>query len=230
MNKSPDTGANVYEALKQVYMKNNCPSASDIFGTIGSLGIKGVDEDNVTIIINAEAPQIADITDDYAKLAGIADKEIAAMKSGKIEKTAAKGGKKKKGGKKNKKDKKSKGGAASGGGGSAANVKAGPKPKVNYNATPLTERKKWAFQMADSLPTPRARDVSSWGPGEVGDFISKIPIFGLNEWYGNKFKESGVSGKMFLECNEQKLIKWGIDKKCHRARFRAEALAMKRRG
>ena len=102
---------------------------------------------------------------------------------------------------------------------------------VKLNAiVKFTERKKWAFQMADALPTPRARDVASWGPAEVGDFISKIPIFGLNEWYGNKFKESGVSGKMFLECNEQKLIKWGIDKKCHRARFRAEALAMKRRG
>ena len=172
-----------------------------------------------------EAPQIADITDDYGKMAGDADKEIAAMKSGKVEKTKAKGGKKKKGGKKAKKGK-----ANGGGGGSTANVKAGPKPVPDYKATPLTERKKWAFQMADSLPTPRARDVSSWGPSEVGDFIAKIPIFGLNEWYGNKFKESGVSGKMFLECNEQKLIKWGIDKKCHRARFRAEALAMKRRG
>ena len=225
MSKSPDAGGNIYEALKTVYSKNNCPTGADISATVGSLGIKGFDEENVTIIVNAEAPQIADITDDYAKLAQAAEKEIEAMKSGKVEKAEPKAGK---GGKKGKK--KGKSGKKAGGGGGGGAVKAGPKPKVNYNATPLAERKKWAFQMADNLPTPRARDVSSWGAAEVGDFISKIPIFGLNEWYGNKFRESGVSGKMFLECNEQKLIKWGIDKKCHRARFRAEALAMKRRG
>eukprot|EP00483_Globobulimina_turgida_P000970 UN00972 len=109
-------------------------------------------------------------------------------------------------------------------------VKAGVKPKVDYNAVTLAERKKWAFKMCDNLPTPRSREVIRWSPQQIGDFIAKIPIFGLNEWYGSKFKECGVSGKMFLECNEQKLIQWGIDRKCHRARFRAEALAMKRRG
>jgi len=187
----------------------------------------------VSRVADADAPQIGSISEDYGAVADAAAKEIEAMKAGKAAEAPTiqpgKGGAKKKGKKKGAKAKKagaSAGAAKKGGGGD----KAGPRPKVNYEATPFEERKQWAFGMAEQLPTPRAGDVGRWGPDEVADFVQKVPIFGLHEWYAASFRENGVTGKMFLECDERALEKWGVDRKCHRARFRAEALAMKRRG
>jgi len=250
MKNGADTATKIYEALKAVYANNKYPSAQEILAAVSAFGVSGIDDVNLTLMQNAEPPKIADITDDYGALAQVANQEIEEMsgykEGGKPKKGAGKKGKKgakgKKGGAKKaspakgKKGKKADAGGGGGaeepaaGGGGGGDVKAGPKPKVDYNSTPLDARKKWSFEMAEKLPTPKANDVASWSANDVGNFIAKIPIFGLNEWYGNKFKESGVTGKMFLDCNEQKLVKWGIDKKCHRARFRAEALAMKRRG
>eukprot|EP01083_Nonionella_stella_P269881 913480_1 len=221
-------GQNVYDGLKDLYSKNKYPSQNDIFSVIGSLGVQNINDD-ISCNINALQPVPADnITDDYQNLNTEAIKEIEAIKSGKISSGGGGGGKisssKGKGGKSSKKRKSESLGPSS------AGVLAGPKPKIDYASTSLSERKKWSFKMCDNLPTPNSSQVKNWSVNQIGDFISKIPIFGLNEWYGKKFKESNVNGKMFLESNEQKLIKWGIDRKCHRARFRAEALAMKRRG
>merc|ERR1712083_1098558 len=138
--------------------------------------------------------------------------EIEGVKAGKVAKSAVKG-KGKKSGKKGKGRASRKSGGAAGGGG------AGPKPTVDYKATPLEKRKKWAFEMASKVPTPSASQVVKWGADEIGQFIAQIPIFGLNEWYGTKFVESEVTGKMFLKCNEADLVQWGVDRKCHRARF-----------
>ena len=223
--KSSDSGTKIYEALKGVYDANPTPTADEIFSAVAGCGVAAVAEEaNVTVIGHAEAPQIEDITDDYAKLAAAAADEIKAMESGKVTKSAAKS-KGKKSGKKSKSTKKGAASKAKGGGGGA-----GPKPTVDYKATPLKERKQWAFEMAAKVPTPSSTQVMSWGADQIGHFISQIPIFGLNEWYGAKFVESQVTGKMFLESSEADLSHWGVDKKCHRARFRAEALAMKRRG
>merc|ERR1712129_390588 len=104
------------------------------------------------------------------------------------------------------------------------------KPNVSYDIAQTEERKKWAFAMSEKLPMPKAGDVSSWNAQQIGDFVEQIPIFGLNEFYAQEFRKNGVTGKMFLNCNEETLTKWGIDRRCHRARFRAEALSMKRRG
>ena len=220
--KAPDAGPTIYEALKGVYGGNVSPSADEIFAAVGGCGVAAVgDEANVSVIANAVPPQIEDITDDYVRMAAAAEAEIEGVKAGKVAKSAVKG-KGKKSGKKGKGRASRKSGGAAGG--------AGPKPTVDYKATPLEKRKKWAFEMASKVPTPSASQVVKWGADEIGQFIAQIPIFGLNEWYGAKFVESEVTGKMFLKCNEADLVQWGVDRKCHRARFRAEALAMKRRG
>merc|ERR1712029_945592 len=143
------------------------------------------------------------------------------MQSGKVAKSEAKGkGKGKKSGKKGKASRKSDGGSGGMTAAARGGAGAGPKPIVDYKATPLEKRKKWAFEMASKVPTPTAHQVVSWTADQVGQFIAQIPIFGLNEWYGAKFVESQVTGKMFLKCNEADLVNWGVDRKCHRARFR----------
>jgi len=219
VSKAPDSGPKIYNALKGVFEANPSPNADEIFSAVAGCGVAAVgDEANVTVIANAEAPLIEDMTDDYASMAAAAEKEIEAMRSGKVIKSESKS--------KGKKSKKGKGAAAQKG----AAKGAGPKPKVDYKATPMDKRKQWAFEMAAKVPTPTASQAVQWNVDQLGQFIARIPIFGLNEWYGAKMVESQVTGSMFLNCNDADLAKWGVDKRCHRARFRAEALAMKRRG
>merc|ERR1712173_190354 len=106
---------------------------------------------------------IEDMTDDYAAMAAAAEKEIEAMRSGKVIKSESKSKGKKSG-------KKAKGAAKKG-----AAKGAGPKPKVDYKATPSDKRKQWAFEMAAKVPTPTASQAVQWTVDQLGQFIAQIP-------------------------------------------------------
>jgi len=102
---------------------------------------------------------------------------------------------------------------------------------VNVKPVSYQELDDWFIKQSQEHPLqkPKAADVTKWNSKQVSEFIRSIPIYQYNELYATIMIENNITGDVLLNCTQNQLKQWGIQKISHRGRIHGEILKMKRR-